>query len=265
MFFALSKIVWWFAGPGNLLLILVLATAVLAFTPWRRWSRRIALLTALFALFVAVLPTGTWMFRVLEDRFPVPAALPERIDGIVTLGGVVDQFVTRDRGQAALSGSVERLTEFAFLAQRHPEAKLIFTGGSGQLLHQELGEAAVVPPLLAALGVDPTRVLFEGKSRNTAENATLSKALAEPKPGENWVLITSAFHMPRAVGCFRKAGWTVIPYPVDFSTTGQETFGLSFNLIGGLGRLDAGLHEWIGLAAYWITDRTNSLFPAPAG
>jgi uncharacterized SAM-binding protein YcdF (DUF218 family) len=264
MFFWLSKIAWFLANPATLVMIAILVGTVLVFTRWWRAGRMVLAGLSLAVLFMATIPLGTWMFAVLEERFPIVENLPGKVDGIVVLGGVIDQFTTRARRQMTINDSVERLTAFADLALRYPKARLFFTGGSGSLLNQDLKEADYVAPLLRQLGLDPSRVVFEDQSRNTVENARLTRPLANPLPGETWILITSAFHMPRSVGCFRKAGWTVLPYPVDFHTRGDEGWNLQFSFGKGMGSLGIGLREWIGLAAYWATGKTDTLFPGPA-
>ncbi len=265
MFFSLSKIFWFFVSPANLLLLLVCLAAVLTWTPWRRAARWVIGLAALLGLTFAALPLGNWMLLTLENRFPVVRELPERVDGIIAVGGVVNQFVTKDRGQVALGSAVERLTEFAALARRYPEAKMVFTGGSGNLFRQDVKEADVIGPFLELLGLDTEKIILESESRNTFENAVYTYDLLKPKPEETWFLITSAFHTPRTVGCFRKAGWNVIAYPVDFNFAGNQEFGLSFNLGSGMAMLNGGLHEWLGLIFYWLTDKTDALFPGPDG
>ena len=122
------------------------------------------------------------------------------------LGGAVDQNLTEARGIPALNGAAERMTEFVVLARRYPEAKLVFTGGQGSLVHGGTTEADVARRLFDALGVPEARVTYEDEARNTWENALLTRRLVEPKPGETWLLVTSASHMPRSVGAFRQAG-----------------------------------------------------------
>lgn len=263
MFFTLSKVLWILTDPGNLLLILLVLGAVLLWSPWRRMGRRLVSLTALVMLALAVFPVGAYVLQSLENRFPPPKELPEQVGGIVVLGGMIDQIVSKKRGQPSINGAAERLTEFAVLARRYPDAKLIFTGGSGKLTAQDVKEADAVKPFLEALGMDVSRVIFEDESRNTHENAVYSKQLGQPGEGEPWILITSAFHMPRSVGCFREAGWTVIPYPVDYNTTGTEGIDMSFNLMSGLSGASGAVKEWLGLMFYYLTGRTNTLYPAP--
>ena len=266
MFFSLSKVLWILSQPGNLLLIgLCLGAVLMATRRWRKAGQRLMGVTAVVGLMIAVLPLGPWLVTPLEDRFPTVTETPVRVDGIVVLGGIVDPVVTASRGQTAVGGAVERLMAFARLARQYPKAKLVFSGGSGSLTRQDLKEARFVDPVLSTLGLDPGRVMFDDQARNTYENAVLSHALAGPKPGETWILITSAFHMPRAVGSFRAAGWSVLPYPVDYMTRAEQTAELQFNFAGGLGTFGAGLHEWLGLGFYRLTGKTDAFFPAPGG
>lgn len=263
MFFYLSKAFWFLVHPGNLLLILLVAGTVLLWTRWNRVGRALLTVAAGFALFIAVVALGDRMTAAVEDRFPAVTELPETVDGIVVLGGVVSPWQSKARGQLAVGGAVERLLAFAELAERYPEARLVFTGGSGDPFHQDLKEAAMIKPLLTRLGVDPGRVLFEDESRNTVENAEFTRDLVQPADSETWILITSAFHMPRAMGCFRKAGWRMIAYPVDYGTTGKAGSLFQFNFTSGLNRMASGLHEWLGLIFYWILGKTDEPFPGP--
>jgi len=260
MFFSLSKILWGFAAPANLLLSLLAIGGILLWTRWWRFGRGMVALVTLLFLAIATLPIGSWMLQPLENRFPMVTTLPPQVDGIIVLGGVVSPVLTVERGTVAVGDTVERLTEFATLAKRYPQARLIFTGGTGSLTRQELKEADVVGPIWRQIGLDDGRIEYENQSRNTHENAVLSFPLA--RPHETWILVTSAFHMPRAVGCFRKAGWTILPYPVDYKT-GKVVAVDSFNVAGHLSGLEAAVREWLGLAFYRLTGRTDSLFPGP--
>ncbi len=261
--FAVSKVFWLIADPGNLLLAALVLGAVLGWTRWRRAGRRLVAAVAAVALAIAVLPVDDWLTMPLENRFPPPASLPAEITGIIVLGGSIQPTITHWRGQPSLNGHAERLTEFVALARRYPDAKLIFTGGSGSLGFPDLKETVGARELLARLGLPAERIIFEAESRNTHENAVYSRAIAAPRPDQRWILITSAFHMPRSVGCFRAVGWHVIPFPVDYMTTGRVSLVPSVNLIGGLGGVQLALHEWIGMIAYRILGHTDAAFPGP--
>jgi len=260
MSFFISKLLWACVAPGSLLLL----TLVLALL-WRRRNPRLS--TVLLALAVSglllceVAPVGHWALAPLEDRFPSPP-LPLKLDGIVVLGGSVNGELTALRGQPAINDSAERITMTLALARHYPDARIVFTGGSGSVLDQEHREADVIGPLFESLGLEPSRLTLERDSRNTWENAIYARKLVNPQPGETWLLITSAWHMPRSVGCFRQAGWTILPYPVDYE--GDARHWLDFDLSGQIERLEFAEHEWIGLVSYHLLGRTDALFPTPA-
>ena len=261
--FAFSKIFWWIVEPSNVFLTLFVAGVVLLWTRWRRSGRRLLAFLTVVAVILAVLPIGTWMIVPLENRFPQVREVPASVVGLITLGGAVNQFMTVARDQTALSGGVERLTEFVAIARRRPELRLVYTGGSGSLTRQDLKETLVARRFFSEIGFDPARVVYEDQSRNTHENAVMTHALIRPRPDETWILITSAMHMPRSVGVFRKAGWKVLPYPVDYHTDGTGEFRYFSGFGAGLGGLSTALKEWLGLFAYRVLGRTDSLFPAP--
>jgi len=261
--FLLSKIVLFLLMPGVWALVALALGAALLWTPWRRAGRILTSAVVLFLLTVSILPVGEGMLAALEDRFPAVAALEPPVDGIIVLGGSVQQFVSRRRGQPALNKNAERLTEFVGLAHRFPKARLVFTGGSGDPFRQDVKETEAARMFFARIGLDPERVIYEGRSRNTYESAVNTFRLLRPSAGERWVLVTSASHMPRTVGAFRKAGWDPLPYPVDFETLGTGSLDLYFNLRAALNDLHGALHEWAGLVAYRLLGRTDSLFPEP--
>jgi uncharacterized SAM-binding protein YcdF (DUF218 family) len=183
----------------------------------------------------------------------------------VVLGGVVNPYISAARRQVALTEAAERVTAAVELARRYPATRIVFSGGNGDLFMRGPSEANFAGRLWENLGVAPNRIILETRSRNTAENAAFTKQLLAPKPDERWLLITSAMHMPRAIGVFRKAGLPVEAYPVDYRTTGpRDMLSISEAMMGGIPMTDAAVHEWLGLLAYWMTGRITHLFPAPA-
>lgn len=264
MFFSLSKIFWWFVSPGNVFLLLLCAGTLSLFTRWSRIGKWLLSATAILAIGIATFPIGSWMISPLENRFPIVRSLPPKVDGFISLGGMVNQLVTDARGQVTVGEAVERLTTLASLGRQYPEARLVFSGGSGLLFNQEIKEGDVIAPFLKDIGITDGRIEIENQARNTYENAKITRQFVSPKPNETWVLITSAFHMPRAMGCFRKAGWgEIIPYPVDFRSTGTHPFMVIPRFAGGLSDLELAVHEWLGLFFYWMTGRMDELFPRP--
>jgi uncharacterized SAM-binding protein YcdF (DUF218 family) len=261
MSFLASKLFWWTVNPGNVLLALLCVGLVALLAGRRRLGVGLVGLVTLLCLAVTLLPVGAWMLRPLEDRFPA-TPLPERLDGIIVLGGAINPVLSAARHQPVLTDSAERLFAFVALARQHPEAKLVFTGGSASVVDTIDREADVARAVFDGLGLAPGRVVFERDSRNTYENAVMSKQLVQPQPGERWALITSAYHMPRAVGCFRAQGWPVIADPVDYGTSPQGD-PPSLSLLAGLDGVHWALREWIGLAFYYLAGRTSGFLPGP--
>lgn len=268
MSFELSKIFWGLAKPTTLLLIALVLGILLSWLGWRRGRRigrwLLTLATGWFLL-ISLFPLEQLWLGTLEDRFPVMRTLPERVDGVVVLGGSLSyvQADGEETPQINESGG-DRLAAFVAFARRYPEAKLVFAGGSGSVRKPEVREADDAARILARMGIDPARLILERNSRNTWENAVFAKELAQPQPGETWVIITSAFHMPRAIGCFRAAGWPgVVAYPVDFLTADRDWLGFDVDPLYSLGAFDIAAKEWIGLVVYRLMDRSPDLFPAP--
>jgi uncharacterized SAM-binding protein YcdF (DUF218 family) len=264
MFFVLSKTVAFFALPSNVVLLLGIGGTVLLFTRFAGAGRRLVI--ASFALFVliGVLPLGDALIGVLENRFPPWDPARGAPDGIIVLGGAIDPDMSAAHGETALNDSAERVTAVAALARRYPTARIVYSGGSGSLFTEGAMEADYASRLFESFGVTPDRILLERNSRNTAENAAFSRDLVHPRPGERWLLVTSGYHMPRSIGTFRKAGFAVEAYPVDWRTETIRHLLPSINtLAGGLGATDLAMHEWAGLLVYWLTGRSSELFPGP--
>mgnify|MGYP002039122292 FL=1 len=139
---------------------------------------------------------------------------------------------------------------------------MIFSGGNASVFADDISEAGVAGRLMESLGLEPGRIELEDRSRDTYENAVQTRQMAEPQPGQVWLLVTSAFHMPRAVGCFRVAGFDVVPWPVDYRTpTGAAVWRPSAANIRNVEKVHFAIREYIGLAAYWLSGRTDALLP----
>ena len=264
MFFVLSKILGLFALPSNLLIILGVLGLVLTRTRWSRAGRRLMAASIVLLAVAGLSPLGNALIIPLEDRFPPWDASRGPPDGIVVLGGAIDEIVSQVRTDSELNEAAERMTAAVALARRYPQARIVFTGGSGRLVPDASSEADVAVRLLESLGVTADRIVAEDRSRTTAENATFTKALVNPKPTERWLLVTSAHHMPRAIGVFRQVDFNVEAYPVDWRTRGPIDFVRPFSSLGdGLRRTDTATREWVGLIAYRLTGRSAELFPGP--
>jgi uncharacterized SAM-binding protein YcdF (DUF218 family) len=263
--FYLSKIFWYFAQPSALLLILLVGAAALLRTRYRKTAERLVILSAAMFVLGGLLPLGVWLILPLEERFSRPDLSGQDVQGIVVLGGVESARVSAGRNVHAVNEAAERLTETAALARRFPDAKIVFTGASIGLFTATSTGADAAKLILRDFGIeDSNRLLIEKKARSTWENALYTKELVQPKPDERWLLVTSAWHMPRAIGAFRKAGFDVEAWPVDYRTAGWSDALVPFDAPSeGLRRLDLVTREWIGLVAYWMLGRSSALLPAP--
>ena len=261
MFFFLSKCFWFIAEPGNFL-VLLLASGLLVHAAGRkRAGLAMTRLAAVLFVMILFLPLGSWLVKPLEDRFVHPP-WPGHVDGILVLGGGAVPGILAERGMpVSLPGSA-RLLAAAEAARHYPDAKLVFSGGSGQLIRTKGTEADVARVILQQAGIVSSRVVFEDKSSNTWENIAFSRKLVSPIAGERWLLVTSAFHLPRAMAVAQKAGWKMIAWPSDY-LTGTHTAGPGFpaSFLANLNLLELGVHEWMGLAAYRLTGKTRSLLP----
>lgn len=262
--FALGKIVWWLVNPGNLLLALIVLGTLALLVGWRRLARLCLVPASLVMLALTFTPLRDALVVPLEQRFPPPAPTGHDgpVDGIIVLGGAISTELSAIYQVPVVNGQGGRLLAFAELARRHPQAKLVFTGGSASLVDDSSREADHARVLFAGLGLDPARVIWERESRSTRENALFSKDLAKPEPGQRWLLVTSALHMPRSVGVFRAAGWPVIAHPAPY-ISGTRAGAPPYALSDGLDYAEAGVREWLGLVYYYLNGWTDTLFPAP--
>lgn len=264
MFYIASKVFWFFATPSNLLPSLILLGLFLA--AWQRTQVvgfGLALWSTVLLLFAGLSPLANWVTLPLEQRFETFRDDGRPVHGVIVLGGSIQAADSVVRNQLLLNEAGERAVALADLARRYPEARIVFSGGGGTLIEDQVAEAAGLERFAQTLGVDPERVVFEDRSRSTRENAVYTRELVEPRPGERWLLVTSAWHMPRAIGCFRRVGFNVTAYPVDFRTRGSSDRWRPFAFSSeGLRRLDIIMKEWVGLLAYRLVGYTPELLPA---
>jgi uncharacterized SAM-binding protein YcdF (DUF218 family) len=267
VFYTISKVAWFFATPSNLLVSLILLGLMLTlFKRLRSFGAGVSLVVTLATLALGLLPIASYILLPLEERFPAFRHDGKAVDGIILLGGSIEAADSASRGSLVANESAERVLDTIQLAHRYPAARILISGGGGTVFGDGAAEAPIIADYFRSIGIDPARILVEDRSRTTSENAVYSRELAKPHEGERWLLVTSAWHMPRAVGVFEKAEFPVTPYPVDFRTAGGSRTHRPFAFVSeGLRRLDIATKEWAGLIGYYATGRTLRLFPGPQG
>jgi uncharacterized SAM-binding protein YcdF (DUF218 family) len=264
MFFIVSKLLGFFVHPSNTIALICAVGVVLLLTRWRRAGARVLGAGVVLLLIAGYSPLGSVLLLTLSERFPPWQSNGRAPDGIIVLGGAIDSEVSAARGSLELDASAERVMAALELARDYPQARIVYSGGSGNLIQNSIAEAPIAGALLQRFGIAPDRVVLENRSRTTSENASFTRQLVSPKPGELWLLVTSAFHMPRSIEAFRAAGFEVTAYPVDWRTRGWGDAVLPFNrLSSGLARVDVAAHEWAGLLAYWVGGKGDRLLPSP--
>src|SRR5258708_26278314 len=228
LFFFLSKTLGFLLLPTNFLIGIGFVGAILMATRFASLGRKLVIASVLLLVVCGLSPLGTLLLYPLEQRFPPWDAARGAPDGVIVLGASIEADLSAAHGTPVVPSAPDRVISSAALAHRYPNARIVFSGGSANLISNAAREADFAGALFESLGIDKSRLIMERRSRNTLENAEFSKALVEPKAGERWLLITSAYHMPRSVGLFRRAGFAVEPYPVDWRVRGgHDPFGVS--------------------------------------
>lgn len=255
-FFSLSKFGWLLLQPVTAVLVALVAVWFLLWRGWVVFARRLIVLVMVCYGVVVFSNIGQLMLLPLESRFSVPDQPPLGVAGIIVLGGGFDGRVTQRRGGYALGESGDRFTEAVALARRLPDVPIIVSGGDASFIGTTEGDALIAPRFFEAMGVDRARVLIEDQSRNTTENAILTAGLierADLPDDATYIVITSAFHMPRAMESFGRTSLSVLAWPVDFRTAGDETFTIGRDdPLRALSEFNLALREWIGIAVYRI-------------
>lgn len=254
--FYLSKVLAALFEPSSLLVLLFAAGAAFALLGKARPALRLFASSAALYVIFGFSPLANLMLAPLELDAKANAA--KNLDGaagIIVLGGAIENLPSLNDGPH-LNESGDRMVEAVRLAARFPSLPVLFSGGKADILPNRGSEteAAVAKRFFQAFGVTMPRLILEDGSRNTLENAVLSARILQPKPSQKWILVTSAFHMPRAKALFEARGFEILPRPVDFRTDGNQGWWRPFAKASeGLRRMDLAAKEWSGLAMAWLS------------
>lgn len=261
MTFFLSKFLWLIINPFNILLSFILFGLIIRIFKFRKFSNILFLISFGLFLIAGVLPTGSYLIYLLEKNYHNSNKyLYNSVDGILILGGTTDPGLTKEYNQISVNESSERLLESLFLIKRFPKAKIYFAGGLGSAKYLEYSHSFVAEKFYQKLGLDTQHIFFDYKSRNTYENLLFAKEKFNPKKKEKWLIITSAFHLTRAINIGEKLEWKLIPYATDFRLYKEFKWKLSLDFIGNLSNFQFAAHEWVGLIAYYIMGRTAKIY-----
>jgi len=209
-------------------------------------------------------PLGNLLITPLEQRFPDPSpADTGTIDGIIVLGGSYDSVSHSYLSTIFLREDTEPMAVVPGLARRHPQARIIISGGTDPSVSGP-SEAAIVKQYFVSFGINADRISIEEESQTTSENARFTAGLIHPGPKTKWLLVTSAYHIPRAMGAFRKAGFNVIAFPAGWRTRGwKDMWWPASTAAENLRRVDIAVHEWLGLLSYRLSGYSDEWFAGP--
>ena len=257
MFFVFSKILAFLLAPVLHSMFCLVASGLFLLIRAKLMARLCLILAGVLPLMYSWTFFGAQLVRPLENYADMPTKQAlDRAVGIIVLGGYAGNgMISADRQEPQIGGAGERLFKAVELARLYPQKQVWFSGFSGQLLPKGWSEDESTAYLLTQLGLPVTRFSFEARSRNTFQNAAFMFDELHPSDDQDWVLVTSASHMKRALASFKAAGWSgLIPYPVDFQTTSTPHWG-QFSPNQGFSLVKTGLHEHIGYLAYWLSGR----------
>ena len=249
-YFIASKLIGFFLDPLHILGVFVgLATLC-------NWLGRLrALANTMLLLWTVLLGmTPLWNSLLFDLVTKIKRAAPDQISGIIFLGGAIDELTTEAHDDVTLGNAAERMTATLGLMRLYPNAPVIFTGFSGRLVRGKLSESDVALRFFKEIIGSTERILLENRSRNTIENARYTKKLTTFAETGPWLLVTSAFHMPRAFEIFSDHQIDVMPYPTDFRSNHSDS-GFRWNLAKGASQLKTLMHEWIGITVYRLTQK----------
>mgnify|MGYP001220911147 CR=1 FL=1 len=260
MSFYLSKILWLILNPYNFFIFVNFIIIFSYIFRFKIISITLFIINFVFLLAISFFPIGNYLINKIEKEYHFATQVPNYLDGILVLGGATSPFLFREFNQVSVNESAERLIESVKIIREFENAKIIFSGGSGVLERPDLGHADAAKFFYETVGIDTQKIIFENISRNTYENILFTKNIINPKKNEKWLLITSAFHMKRAILVGKKHKWNFIPYAVDFKTQKKIKFKPSFNLLSNLTSFQKASHEWLGLLSYYFMNRTERIF-----
>lgn len=261
VFYLISKVFWIVAQPLSMVMLLVLLGIFLVVLRKTRLGVSASLLALVILVLSGFTSLGFVLIQPLENRFVRPATMPASVDAIIVLGGSTLARVSTARGVAELNEAGDRLTDAVVLARLYPQARIVYSGGVGIMDRGGEAEADTAQRFFLAMGIAPDRLVLEDQSLNTQDNAEMTAAMLGASTGTT-MLVTSAFHMPRSIGLFRRAGLDVLAWPTDYRSSGQEVMGFDFaNPVHNLNTTSIAIKEWIGLLVYHWTGRIDDVFP----
>ncbi len=254
MYFFFSRMMYWVLhNQVSIILVLIFFYLINKNKKIQFFLKRFLLA---YILIIAIFPTGTLMLYSLESKYMYQINEFDNVDGILVLSGMENIRMTEEYGQFYLGGSESRIIESIRLQKKYPNARLIFSGGSGDHFSNNI-TSLISKQFYNEFSIEPEKIIFESQSTNTYENIINSKKLTKPTINEKWILITSAFHMHRSIDTAAKSKWELTPYPVDFKLSKDLLSEIiKFDILNNIENFQIASHEMLGIMVYKIMGRS---------
>ena len=261
MFFVLSKTLGIMLLPTNFLIGVGLLGAMLLATRWASLGRKLMVASIVLLAICGFSPLGNWLLYPLEQRFPPWDAARGAPDGIVVLGGSIDADLSAAHGGAVVTHAADRIIAAAALARRYPNARIVFSGGSANLISDDAAGSRLRRALFESLGISKERLTMERRSRNTQENAEFSKAMVDAEKRRAMAagdlgLSYAALGRPVSQGGICRRA-------VSGGLAGRRALRTSWRFrpspSRGWDAPTSRMREWIGLVAYWVTGKIDRI------
>lgn len=222
-------ITWGLVNFDIILLVFIILATIFVTRKNKNIAASILFFFVSITCLIIITPLPEWGMTLLENRFSEVQQLPKDVKGVIIIGGIVDRKISQVRGEPSFNMFGARMVPLLKLMETRPELTYMIMGG-GKPYIEGYQEADILMRHLDYIKPKLGKLLFDNISSTTVESAQVSYNMIKPKRGEKWLLLTSAYHMPRAVGVFKNAGWDIIPYPVDFRTSGKYEWRINLSL-----------------------------------
>lgn len=255
MFFILSKISTFIIDPAFLLVLFTFLSWLVSKKRYRQKLKSFIIIL-LFYLF-STATTSNALFSLLEN-WEKPSPLADGYDSVIVLSGMTRSMINPTIKTVEFTDAVDRLLVGISRVKEGKAETIIISGGDGSLSQENPSEAVLLKSFAVKWGLEERRIIIDATSKNTYENALHSAEIIKRQGFKKNLLITSAFHMVRARGCFRAAGVSVDVLPVDYRVA--DVAGDFRDFIPSAPALEQSglfIHELVGILVYGITNKAS--------
>lgn len=258
--FFIGKVFWELFNPVQVLFITLFVSLPMLLSSWKKFAKYLLFFSVGVFLFIGIIPTK-FIAAPLENYFPQTQLPPqEQVEGIFILGGSINLIASEKQNRTIFDKNKKRVSGGIEMMKHYPAVRVVYSG-SNYTPFVGRHEGYYFRKYLKSLGIK-RKIIYEKYSRTTYENARYASS-AVSDFDKKWILVTSAVHMPRSIGLFRKEGLNVVPYPVDYIKEDKHS-SKPFSpklFISNYFRFNQVMKEYISLLAFYVLGKTDHLLP----